>query len=158
MTTAHRATTPRPPRPTSPPRAVLVAVYAGCALTVLAALAPFLSPFSQALADHVQSGYPDYDEAKVDEVVVAYQMLLAMVGVLGIGCWLWTLWTVRSGKRWAPVSATVLFVGALCVALLGLTLKDENGEVGLAPLLGWLTTLPCVAGLAVVVLLWRRRS
>ena len=139
-------------------RPVLGAVYAGLALTVLAALAPYLGTFTEVLADHVQSGYPDYSEAKVDEAVQAYQMLLATVGVLGVVGWLWTLWTVRAGKRWAPVSATVLFLCALGVAVAGLTVEDANGEVGVPPLLGWITALPCVAGLAVVVLLWRQRQ
>ena len=42
------------------------------------------------------------------------------------------------------------------VALSALLTKDTSGEVGLAPLLGWIGLLPCVAGLITVVRLWRR--
>lgn len=34
-------------------------------------------------------------------------------------------------------------------------MKRRPGDVGLAPLLGWIGVLPCVAGLAAVTMLWR---
>ncbi|TDE38081.1 hypothetical protein E1295_34095 [Nonomuraea mesophila] len=75
------------------------------------------------------------------------------MGLLG---WLGTVWATRAGKGWARWLASGMLAVAACVAVSALTIQDINGEVGLAPLLGWLQVLPCVAGLAAVVLLWRR--
>jgi hypothetical protein len=49
-----------------------------------------------------------------------------------------------------------VFAAGTSLALTALLVKDTSGEVGLAPVLGLIGLLPCVAGLAAVVLLWRR--
>ena len=51
-----------------------------------------------------------------------------------------------------------MFVAGTAVALTALLTKDTSGEVGLAPLLGWLGMLPAGAGLVTVGLLWRTPS
>ncbi|MGI5290884.1 hypothetical protein ACQEVF_47280 [Nonomuraea polychroma] len=63
---------------------------------------------------------------------------------------------LRLGKGWARWLASGLFAIAAGFAIAALIIQDINGQVGLAPLLGRLQVLPCVAGLAAVVLLWRR--
>jgi hypothetical protein len=90
--------------------------------------------------------------------VAAYTMILSTVGALGLLGWLGTAWLVRKGKGWARWPASGLFVIATGFAIATLTVQDINGQVGLAPLLGWLQLIPCTAGLAAVVLLWRRTA
>ncbi|TDC01248.1 hypothetical protein E1267_32385 [Nonomuraea longispora] len=135
-------------------RGALAWMYGGAALTVIATLAAFVH--RAGLADHIQAGYPAYGPAEVDAAVTAYTVILSVVGVLGLLGWLGTVWAARAGRGWARWQASGMFAVAACFAVSALTIQDVNGEVGLAPLLGWLQVLPCAAGLVAVVLLWRR--
>ncbi|RFU41658.1 hypothetical protein DZF91_10825 [Actinomadura logoneensis] len=140
--------------PRTSARGALTAMYGGAVLTVGATLAAFLD--RAGLADHVRAGYPEFGQSQVDEAVTVYTVVLSIVGGLGLIGWLGTIWAARTGRRWAPWLAGVLFVGAVCFALAALTVRDTSGDVGLAPRLAWLQVLPCLAGLVAVVLLWRR--
>ncbi|MFI2702920.1 hypothetical protein [Cellulosimicrobium composti] len=133
--------------------------WAGLALTVLAAAYPVVDRATTGLlADHVRAGYPAYGTAEVDAAVTAYVAILAVVGVLGVVGWLLTLRAARTDARWGRWLAAGLLVAGAGVALAGLTVVDTSGDVGLAPALAWLLVLPCLPGLAVVALLWRRPS
>ncbi|MFJ2030681.1 hypothetical protein [Streptosporangium sp. NPDC087985] len=135
----------------------LAVMYAGAVLTVIATLSPFIDQATTTvLAGHVREGYPAYGPGEINAAVTAYTVILSTVGVLGLLGWLGTVWAVRTGKGWARWLATGMFATAVCLAIAAVTVQDNNGEVGLAPLLGWLQVLPCVPGLAAVVLLWRR--
>jgi hypothetical protein len=43
-------------------------------------------------------------------------------------------------------------------ALSALLVKDTSGDTGLAPLLGSIGVLPCIAGVVAVAMLWRPSS
>ncbi|MCK2215647.1 hypothetical protein MF672_017895 [Actinomadura sp. ATCC 31491] len=134
-------------------RIPLALMYAGAGLTAFAAIFPFVDrATTTVLADHVRAGYPAYDGAAIDAAVGAYLAILAVVGALGLLGWLGAILAVRAGKRWATWAAGALLVIAIGVAVAALTVRDTSGDVGLAPLLGWLLVLPCVPGLAAVVL------
>lgn len=138
-------------------RTTLATIGAGAVLTLTAAVFPFVDrATTTVLADHVRAGYPTYGSAEINAAVTAYLAILSVVGVLGLLGWLGTAWAVRAGRGWAGWLATGLFLAAAGTALAGLTVQDTSGDVGLAPLLGWLQVLPCVPGLAAVVSLWRR--
>ncbi|TMR32987.1 hypothetical protein ETD85_21165 [Nonomuraea zeae] len=107
------------------------------------------------LADHIKAGYPAYEPGAISAAVTAYLVILSAVGGLGILGWLSVAWAARVGKRWAHPLAIGLLAAAVCFAIAALTVRDTSGDVGLAPLLGWLQVLPCAAGLAAIVL---RRS
>lgn len=137
-------------------RSALRASYTGLGLTLVAALLPHVDrATTHVLVDHIRTSYPTYDGQQVDATVNAWLTLLSVVGVLGVLGWIWTMWTVKTGKRWARWSATAVFVIAACVALTALLTKDVSGDVGLAPPLGLVGVLPCLAGLWVVVALWK---
>ncbi|TDC97556.1 hypothetical protein E1292_36930 [Nonomuraea deserti] len=137
-------------------QAALALMYGGAGLTVLATLFAFID--RAGLAGHIRAGYPAYGPGEVDAAVTAYTVILSVVGVLGLLGWLGTVWAARAGKGWARWLASGMFAIAVCVAVAAVTTQDINGEVGLAPLLGWLQVLPCVPGLAAVLLLWRRAA
>ncbi|MEU6077438.1 hypothetical protein [Micromonospora sp. NPDC047074] len=144
-------------RPPSGPARHLAVMYVGLALTVVATIAPYVDrATAHVLADHIRTGYPTYSPERVDSAVTTYLIILTVVGVLGVGSWAWTMWAVRSGRRWARWAATAAFALGTSVALTGLLVKDTSGDTGLAPLLGWLTVAPCLAGLVAVAMLWRR--
>lgn len=134
----------------------LPVMYAGMALTLVAALAPVADrATTHVLADHVRAGYPAYSPARVDTAVTAWVGILVTVGVLGLASWIVTIRAVRAEKTWARPVATTVFAAATCLALTALLTKDTSGEVSLAPALGVLGVLPCLAGLGAVVALWR---
>ena len=57
-----------------------------------------------------------------------------------------------------PAAATGLFVAGTAIALFDLTIRDTSGDTGLPALLGWVGLLPCLAGLVMVITLWRPES
>ena len=129
-------------------------MYAGLVLTVGAIVAPYLD--RSVLADHIRDGYPTYSTDRVDTAVTAWLVILSVIGALGVASWIATIWAVRAGKGWARWAATAVFAAGTSLALTTLLVKDTSGEVGLAPVLGLVGLLPCVAGLLAVALLWRR--
>ncbi|WP_197093786.1 hypothetical protein [Nonomuraea sp. SBT364] len=138
---------------TTPHRTALLMLYAGAGLTALVTLVPFAG--RAILADHIRAGYPAYDPGAIDAAVTAYLVILCAAGGLGLLGWLGTAWALRAGRRRVRLPATALLAAGVCFAAAALTVRDTSGDVGLAPLLGWLQVLPCVAGLAAVAL-WRR--
>ncbi|MBB6347657.1 hypothetical protein FHU36_004202 [Nonomuraea muscovyensis] len=137
-------------------RTPLAMMYIGAGLTAIVGLFPFIDQSTTTvLADHIKASYPAYEPGAIDAAVAAYLAILSTVGVLGLLGWLGTIWAVRAGMRGAPWLATGLLAIAICIAIAGLTVQDTSGDVGLAPLLGWLQVLPCIPGLAAVAL-WRR--
>lgn len=142
--------------PALPPsaRRAVVAMYTGLVLTIVAMLVPIIQQAStDELSRHLHEVYAGSNvDPPAASAVVAY---LVIIGALGIVAWLWMVWAVRGQQRWARAAATVLFVLASGLALVNLTVQ-EYGRTILPTDLGLIGLLPCLAGLAVVVLLWRR--
>ncbi|WP_280444974.1 hypothetical protein [Nocardia brasiliensis] len=130
-------------------------MYTGLALTVVAAIVPYLGR-AQLLTEHIRASYPGYTQSRIDEAVTTYLVVLTIIGACGVIAWLATTWSVKAGKRWARPVATVTFGLGTSVALAALLTEDTSGDVGLAPLLGWIGVLPCLAGLLAILLLWRQ--
>ncbi len=141
-----------------PQRPALGALYAGLGLTVVALLVPYIDhATANVLASHLRDGYPTYTQPRIDAAVTAYLIYLSAVGVLGIVSWLGAIWAVKTGKRWARGSATVLFALGTGIALTDLLIRDTSGAAGLPPLLSWAGVLPCLAGLLAIAQLWRKQ-
>lgn len=139
-------------------RAALPALWIGLALTAgVGAYALLDGSTTHVLADHIRATYPAFDAQDVQAGVAAYVTILLGVTGLGAAGWLATIWAARSGRGWTIWLAVALLVAAVGVAAVGLTTLDTSGEVGLAPLMGWLLMLPSLPGLVAVVLLWTRR-
>ena len=95
-------------------------------------------------------------QARIDSAATKYLVYLSVIGALGIICWLWMIWAVTAGKRWARGAATAIFALGTGIVLFDLLVKDTSGDTGLPPLLGGVGMLPCLAGLLAVMLLWRK--
>lgn len=107
------------------------------------------------LRGHIRAGYPTLGSAEIEGAATFYLTYLATVTGLAVLCWAVTIWAVARGRRWARWLASAIFLAAVAVSLINLTITDTSGDTGLPPLLGWLGILPCLAGLAAVVQLWR---
>lgn len=147
------------PLPPTARRAVAV-MYAGTALTVLTVV---LVPLVVALgtdqyAAHIRHAYPTYDTAEVNHYQQVILIYLAVNAVIGVLAWLWAVRQTRRRSRTVHLAADGLFVLGLSSGLINLLTKDSTGYTALSPLLGIVGLLPSVAGLAVVVLLWRART
>ncbi|AJC52706.1 hypothetical protein GZL_09315 [Streptomyces sp. 769] len=134
-------------------------MYTGMALT---AITTILVPVFIALAtddytDYISVAYPKLGAEKVSNYQQTMVIYLVVNGAVGILAWLWTLRSAKKGKRSVPVVASVVFALGLVLALFNLLIKDSTGYAALSPLLGIAGLLPCAAGLAAVVMLWRAR-
>lgn len=133
------------------------AMFVGLVLTVGAAVAPLVDRgTSNVLAAHIENGYPTYSRARIDAAADTWLVILAVIGALGVVGWLWTIRAVQTGKSWARLAATTMFVLGAAVALTGLLVKDTSGGTALPPLLGWIGMLPSLAGMTSVTVLWRK--
>ncbi len=138
-------------------RLAVRAMYAGLGLTLAAIVIAYVDHASaDLLAGHIRAGYPTDPPARVTAAATTYLVGLSAVGSLGALGWGWTIWAVKAAKGWARWAATALFAIGTGVALTDLLTRDTSGDTGLAPFLGWVGVLPCVAGLVAVALLWTR--
>ncbi|MFF9347047.1 hypothetical protein [Streptomyces sp. NPDC014734] len=134
------------------------AMYVGLALTALAALAPLLDIATvDTLSGHVRDAYPDWgpDDVAADRNAIA--IYLVGTGVLGTLLWLLTIRGITAGRRWARAVTTTAFAAGMSVALMNLGLGGEKYDVIVPYAYGMTTLLPCVAGLVVLVSVWRHR-
>ncbi|WP_433353312.1 hypothetical protein ACQP25_08275 [Microtetraspora malaysiensis] len=132
------------------------AMYAGLGLTVVAMIVPWIDRATgNVLAGHIRAGYPSYSQERIDTAAMTWLVCLSVVGALGIICWFFAIWAVRAGKRWGRSVATLVFALGVSIALFTLLVRDNSGDTGLPPLLGWVEMVPSLAGLLAVVLLWR---
>src|SRR3954464_4766929 len=99
-------------------RSARVALYAGVSTTVVATIAPYLDQAtSHSLAHHIRGGYPSFTQARVDTAVTTYEVILTVIGVVGVAGWVAAIHAVTAGKRWTAPLATALFGLGLGIAL-----------------------------------------
>lgn len=130
----------------------------GLALTIVAAALAALDPMmTDSVANHVREAYPQWDANTVSTERTAIIGWLVGTGALGAIGWISSIWAVRRRKRWALWFAATWF--ALGVVTAGITLSTggEAYDVIVPTSLGLVSTLPVLAGIAVLIQLWRDR-
>lgn len=132
-------------------RTALALMRTGLVLTVAAAVLPLFA--REPLEDHVRAGYPAYPDGRIDTAVTTWLVILVAFGVVGVLGWMVSIRAVR-GPNGRLVATLMFVVGGGTSLALALT-NDTSGDVGLAPVFGWVLLAPCLAGLAAVALLWR---
>lgn len=132
------------------------AMTAGLILNVIATVVPVVDIATvDTISDHVRAAYPAWGPASVGADRNAMVIYLVITGVLGIVTWLYVIRAVKAGKRLARAAATSAFAAGVLLALLNLTTGGGQYDVILPAGYGVLTLLPSLAGLIVVVSLWR---
>jgi hypothetical protein len=140
------------PQPQQPPSSVLTAVklmYAGAVLSGLGLVIGLVTIGSLKTAIHKAD--PTFTTSQIN---AAYGIAIGtevVVGLLGIGLWLWMAWANRAGKNWARITGTVFF--GLNTLFLLLAISRPHAGLGLIfDVLVWLV------GLGATIMLWRGES
>ena len=132
-------------------RAAVAAMGIGLLLTVITLIALIIDQASlYSIADHVDALYSPFDLHPDPNVLFGY---LYVTGAIGIVAWLLTIRGVRQRRRGVRVIASIVFMLATGIALLGL-FASEYGTPIFPTVWGILGLLPCIAGLVAVILLW----
>ena len=143
----------------SAPGRTLPVMYAGLALTAIAALVPLVDVATvDSLAGHVREAYPGWSADLVAADRNAIVTYLSAIGVLGIAGWLWTIRAVAKGKKRARAATTGMFVLGTGIALYNLTASGGEYERIIPALYRVIGLLPSLAGLVAVILVWRLGS
>ncbi|TDE11196.1 hypothetical protein [Jiangella asiatica] len=133
------------------------AMYAGLALTVLAALAPLIDIATvDTIGDHVRDAYPRWPDSTVATERNAIAGYLAAVWLIGVAGWILTMRAVAGRRRSARRIAVTMFTLGTLVALTNLSIPGGEYERIVPPAHGALGLLPVAVGLAVTVMVLRR--
>jgi hypothetical protein len=140
---------PEPAR-LGPPPSVVMAVrlmYAGAAVSALSLIVGLATVGSLRSALHKSD--PSLTPAQLHSLQTVVIVGSVVVGLIGIGLWVWMALMNKAGKSWARIVATVLFGLDTLFLLLGLARAGAAAGT-LVSILTWLI------GLGAVIFLWRR--
>jgi hypothetical protein len=99
----------------------------------------------------IEQANPNLSSSQVSTVATASVAAVVIVGLLGVGLWIWLAQMCKAGKNWARVTGTVLFGIDTLFQLISFT--RSAALTGRIPgLIVWLV------GLGAVILLWQRPS
>jgi hypothetical protein len=135
-----------------PPSSILMAMkvmYVGAALSAVATILTLVTTGS--LREAIHKAHPLLSAARVDKLEQFDVVAAVVVGVVGIGLWLWMAVANKEGNGWARITASLLFA-LNTVATLVVVFRPGAAPAKGATIVIWL------AGLAVVILLWQRDS
>jgi hypothetical protein len=134
------------------PRSVLTAVkimYAGAVVSVLHAVVYAATQGAGKTA--IERRYPHMPAGTVSTLTHVTVISGVIVGLLGAVLFAWVARSCQSGRNWARVTATVLFVLGVLAAVYDLVSPRAAGVT-------IISFVVCLLGLAAVVLLWRGSS
>jgi hypothetical protein len=140
------------PERREPPPSVLNAVklmWAGAGISLISVIIGLATIGS--LKTAIEQANPDLSSSQVSAVATASVAAVVIVGLLGVGLWIWLAQMSKAGKNWARVTGTVLFGIDTLFQLISFT--RSAALAGRIPgLIVWLV------GLGAVILLWQRQS
>ena len=145
----------RPPIPPSVARAVQL-MYLGAVASLVGIIIELLTRHSLRafIADHATRNGNRLTATQVADTYHAELVVLVVVGLIGIGLWLWMAQKNKAGRNWARITSTVFWaidtLGAIG-GLAGGSLSGGNAN-RFYGLVVW------AIGLAAIILLWQRSS
>jgi hypothetical protein len=145
----------RPPIPQSVTRAVQV-MYLGALASLVGIIIELLTRHSLRtyIHDHsTRNGHP-LTAAQVADTYHAELVALVVVGLIGIGLWLWMAQKNKAGKNWARITSTVFFALDTLGAIGGLA----GGALSGGSVNRFYGLVVWVIGGAAIILLWQRSS
>ena len=143
---------PKTPQRGGAPASIQNAVkfmYAGAALSAIELIIGLATIGS--IKSAIEQAYPKDTPSQVHSLEVSSIVLAIVVGLIGIGLWVWMAKACGSGYNYGRIVGTVLF--ALNTIFLLLDIARPHAGLGLVfNILVWL------AGLGAVIFLWNRDS
>jgi hypothetical protein len=137
----------RPPAPSSVTIAVRL-MYLGAVASLAGVIIGLLRGISKSA---IEKAAPNLTASQVNTAASVALVSIVIVGIIGIGAWIWIAQASKKGSNAARITGTVFFGLDTLSLLLGLR-RPENALVKGYPIVIWLI------GLAVVILLWQRES
>jgi hypothetical protein len=147
-----------PRSPSGAVRAPVGLLRIGLLLTVASAVAVVVDQATgDSIGRHLREAYPGFDPAALDATGSMLVTVLFTVATAGVLLWLLALRGVARQRRWArPFAVVALLLGATVAATV--LAVSEYGGVPIYPTwIGVLVALPCLPGLAAVVMMFRPR-
>ena len=142
---------PEPVQPTPPPsiQNAVRLMYVGAVVSAISLIVTLTTIGSLRTAIHKAN--PALSAAKLHSAETAAVVLAIVLGLIGIGLWIWMARANQAGKNWARITATVFF-GLDTLSLLAALRQAEPALSRTISLLTWLV------GLGAVILLWQKIS
>lgn len=144
--------TPETSQRGTPPTPVVRAVqamYAGAAASLIGIIISFLNRGAIRTALHNNNHKLTSSQLTTDYHAVLGAAII--IGLIGVGLWIWMALMCKAGKSWARILSTVFFGIETIDLVLGGALTG-GGAARLYGLLVW------VIGLVAVIFLWQRTS
>jgi hypothetical protein len=138
----------RPPAPQSVHIAVRL-MYSGAVVSAISFILGLVTIGN--LKHTIRTQHPHYTASQVNTAATSSIALIVVVGLIGIGLWIWMARANQAGKNWARITGTVLF-GIDTLDLLGLFAERPAALSVVFAVVTWLI------GLGAVIMLWRRDS
>jgi hypothetical protein len=94
---------------------------------------------------------PALSTSQINLAVNVFIVGVVVVGLIGIGLWLWMAVKSKAGRNWARITGSVFFAINTLLLLVSATRPGATAS-RIVNILGW------VVGLGAVILLWQRSS
>ncbi|MGI9007967.1 MAG: hypothetical protein ACR2FU_17515 [Streptosporangiaceae bacterium] len=143
---------PMTPGPADPPQTVRRGVnlmYAGAALSAIEIITGLFTIGS--LKSAIRSQYPNYTASQIHTAEIAALTVAVVVGLLGVGLWIFMARANQAGRGWARIVASVLFA-INTIDVLAAVVQPHSVFSLILAVLVWL------AGLGAIWMLWQRES
>jgi hypothetical protein len=134
------------------PKSVINAVwlmFAGAAVTTIGVIVALTSTGS--LRPTIKADNPGFSASQVNVTANIYIATIVVVGLIGVGLWIWMAFMNKAGKNWARITGTVFFGIATIILLTSFARAGFDGS-------RIITVIVWLIGLATVILLWRNES
>ena len=140
---------PETARPEPPPSVVMAVrlMYAGAVVSALSLVVGLVTISS--LRNSLHKADPSLTSTQLHNLQTVVVVGSVVIGLIGIGLWVWMAVTNKAGKSWARIVATVLFVLDTLLLLLGVARAGAAAGT-LVSILTWLI------GGGAILFLWRR--
>lgn len=150
---------PGAPVPRSIPQSVTRAVqvmYLGAIASLVGIILELLTRHSLRIfiSQHSRRNGARLTTAQVADTYHAELVVLVVVGLIGIGLWIWMAQANKAGKNWARITSTVFFAIDTLGAIGGLA----GGALSGGSINRYFGLVVWVIGGAAIILLWQRTS
>ncbi len=143
---------PEPAQRPAPPTSVQTAVRLMYSGAVISAISFILGLATLGNLKHtLQKDHPSYTTAHINSLVTASVVFIIVVGIIGVGLWVWMARMNLRGRNWARILGTVFFA-IDTLDLLAVFRGSANAISAVFAIVTWLV------GLGAVIMLWRRES